>query len=57
MLIRMTFPSLFGLTESSDFWMAFSISGSTDRSHGWMMTSRASGIEMVATWFRGTLFP
>ena len=57
MLIRMTFPSLFGFTESSDFWIAFSIAGSTDRSQGWMITSRASGMDSVATWFRGTLLP
>ena len=54
MLIRITLPSLFGLTDSSDFWIAFSISPSTERSQGWMITRRASGIEMVATWLIGT---
>ncbi len=57
MLILITFPSLLGFTESSDFWMAFSISARRLLSQGWMITRRASGMEMVATWLSGELCP
>ena len=42
-----------GVTPSSLFWMAFSISLMLPGSKGLMTMSRASGMEMVARAFRG----
>ena len=54
---RMIEPSFWGLSPSSDDWIAFSISPMIDLSHGWTVSSRGSGAAMVATCFSGTFDP
>jgi hypothetical protein len=47
--MRMTEPSLEGVTPRSDCRIAFSIAPKSERSHGWMTSIRGSGTEIFPT--------
>ena len=57
MEMRITLPSFDGLSPRSATSIAFSISVISDLSNGDITTVRAYGIEIVATWLSGDLFP
>ena len=46
-------PSFAGVRPRSDFWMACSIFFIALWSQGWIISVRASGTEMLATWLSG----
>ena len=50
-------PSLEGVRPRSDSMIAFSIALIEDLSYGWIVSSRASGAEIVASWFSGVSAP
>ena len=53
----MMLPSLDGLSPTSDSLIAFSIALIDDLSYGCTVMSRASGTEIVASWFSGVAAP
>lgn len=57
MLMRMTRPSLEGVTPRSDFMMAFSMAAMALVSYGCTTTDRESGAEMPAMVFKGVMAP
>ena len=54
---RTTRPSELGFRPRSLLRIAFSMSGQSCASQGWMRISVASGVERFATWFSGVGVP
>ena len=55
--MRISLPSLAGLTLSSELRSAFSIAPMIDGSKGWTVSSEASGAWIVDTWLSGICAP
>ena len=53
----MRLPSLDGFRPTSDSLIAFSIALIEDLSYGCTVSRRASGAEIVASWFSGVIAP
>src|SRR6185312_1962375 len=54
---RTTLPSFDGVRPTSDSLIAFSIALIDDLSYGWTVSRRASGAEIVESWFNGVIAP
>ena len=57
MEMRMSLPSLTGVSPRSDFRMAFSTAAKPPLSQGWMVMVRLSGTATEASWFTGVGVP
>ena len=54
---RMTAPAVFGVRPRSDLWIAFSMAGTIDLSHGVTHSVRESSTVTLATWLSGDSVP